>query len=350
MSRWLRIADLTPEPVPEPHDAAPVVPVHLPRAEDPFTRRARRTAGAFSAAVHLMLILAVVLLPGLVAPVRRAVRAAAELPQVPVTFHEYRPAPPRRSEPRAEAKRGDRASPSQPQPPKAPDAREAGASGARAPVGPDQGAHPLPGGSILPPETGPPARSAPASRPGTGRFDLNRALEDFRRRVPPPDPREGPGPGAGSSGAGAGRGMPSFSSGGFGVGNLEFESRDYDWTDYYRQIYLAILHAWYSRLYQTTDRFEKFALDRGDWLLDDAARIRFTILRSGQVVDVSVEGASACLPLDDSAVDALREVVLPPLPPDFPRGQETVHGRFIAVGDIRQMRRYLESARARGIF
>jgi len=67
-------------------------------------------------------------------------------------------------------------------------------------------------------------------------------------------------------------------------------------------------------------------------------------------VNVAVEGQSGCLPLDDSAVDALREVVLPPLPQDFKRDKETVHGRFIAIGDIRQMRRTLEYYHATGMF
>ena len=141
-----------------------------------------------------------------------------------------------------------------------------------------------------------------------------------------------------------------FGTTGFGVGNLEFESRDYDWTDYYRQIYMAIRAAWYSRLYQTQERFEKFALDRQDWTLDHTAQIRFTILRSGQVVGVAVEGPSGCVPLDASAVDALREVVLPPLPQDFKKDRENVHARFIAIGDIRGMRQSLNEARARGYF
>jgi len=49
-------------------------------------------------------------------------------------------------------------------------------------------------------------------------------------------------------------------------------------------------------------------------------------------------------------VDALREVVLPPLPQDFKKDKETVHGRFIAIGDVRQMRRFLEYYRAQGVF
>ena len=57
----------------------------------------------------------------------------------------------------------------------------------------------------------------------------------------------------------------------------------------------------------------------------------FTIQRNGEVTGIILEGPSGCYPLDDSALDALREVILPPLPKDFPRDQETVHARFIAA-------------------
>ena len=260
-------------------------------------------------------------------------------------------APPPRPAPRsAPSSQGQLTAPRAPAPPvEAPDDRPAGTA-PRAQPGPDRAQVPAPGGSVLPDERGAPTRPPPASRPGTRPFDLNRAMQDFRRTVPPANPREGPATGEAPSGQGTGKGIPMFGTAGFGVGNLEFESRDYDWTDYYRQIYLAVLSAWYSRLYQTEERFEKFALDRQDWTLDHTAQIRFTILRSGQVVDVAIEGPSGCIPLDDSAVDALREVVLPPLPEDFKRDRERVHARFIAIGDIRGMRNSLENARRQGVF
>jgi TonB family protein len=352
VSRWLRIADVTPDPEP----VAQPEPLHLPRPEDPFTRRSRRLAGAVSAAVHVVLVLVVLLFPELVPEsLRRAARPkpVEQVEKLPVTFQEFRPAPPPPPPPTArqgrQATRGQPA-PRAPVPPPAPDNREAGAAGPRAPQGPDRGQLPPPGGSVLPPEEGPAARAAPSPQSGNRPFDLNRALEDFRRTVPPPDPRQGAGAGAAPSGSGAGHGVPSLPSTGFSAGNLEFESRDYDWTDYYRQIHYAIWQAWHRRLYQSTELFERYAQARGDWLLENAARIRFTILRSGQVVDVSVEERSGCPPLDASAADALREVVLPPLPADFPRGSETVHGRFIATGDIRTMRRTLEFLRRAGYF
>lgn len=144
--------------------------------------------------------------------------------------------------------------------------------------------------------------------------------------------------------------MPDLPSNGFGVGQFEFESQDYDWTDYYRAIYLPILRAWYSRVYGTAPSFEKWAFQVGSSHLDHQARVRFTIEASGKVVGVAVEDPSGCPPLDDSAADALREVVLPPLPKDFPRRQETVHARFLMEGDTQFIRRSLEPWRSAGFF
>ena len=65
---------------------------------------------------------------------------------------------------------------------------------------------------------------------------------------------------------------------------------------------------------------------------------------------IAVESPSACLALDDSATDALAEVILPPLPADFPRDRETVHGRFIARGEIMSMRPHLSRLKRLGYF
>ena len=50
----------------------------------------------------------------------------------------------------------------------------------------------------------------------------------------------------------------------------------------------------------------------------------------GEVTGITVEAVSGCPPLDDSAADALDEVILPRCPPTFPREREVVHARFIA--------------------
>lgn len=157
------------------------------------------------------------------------------------------------------------------------------------------------------------------------------------------------GPRGGGSGAG-GIDLSSVPPTGFGFGNLEFESRDFDWSSYGRAVYWAIWRAWHNRMLISVGNFERWAAERGDWTLDDNDRIRFRISRSGQIVDVVVETPSGCRPLDASAVDALREVVLPPLPEDFPREEETVHARFIANVNIRGMRSGLTWLKERGYF
>jgi TonB family protein len=179
--------------------------------------------------------------------------------------------------------------------------------------------------------------------------DLNGRLRDFQRALEAPRPPSPKGPKGGGSGTG-GVTMPQMPETGFGVGNLDFEGRDYDWADYGRQIYWEILRAWYRRLLADSGVFERWAGEKRRFMLDDTARLRFTITRSGQVIDISVEGPSACYPLDDSAREALQEVVLPPLPEDFARDSETVHARFIAEGDIRAMRGQLQSLHDYGWF
>lgn len=179
--------------------------------------------------------------------------------------------------------------------------------------------------------------------------DLMGRLREFRRAVEAPQTSEA----KGERGGGKGRGgvtMPDLPATGFGVGNLEFEGRDYDWEDYGRQIHGIIWRAWHNRLLITSAVFERWATEHRTWLLDHRNAVRFTILKSGQVVDVALEASSGCYPLDDSSTDALKEVVLPPLPDDFPRESETVHARFIADGDIRGMRTYLQYLKNAGVF
>jgi hypothetical protein len=42
--------------------------------------------------------------------------------------------------------------------------------------------------------------------------------------------------------------------------------------------------------------------------------------------------------------------VLPPLPADFQRDSETVHARFIAEGEIRTMKAFLQQMKNAGFF
>jgi TonB family protein len=186
-----------------------------------------------------------------------------------------------------------------------------------------------------------PARTA---SPQEKRFNMNDALQDFGRVLQQPRPESEDRRGLNIPD------LPPLPPTGFGFGNLEFESRDFDWSDYARQIYMAIWRAWHNRLYMTTDEFERWAWDGQSWTLRHANRITFTIQKNGQVTGIALETPSGCYPLDDSALDALREVILPPLPRDFPRGQEVVHARFIADGNVRVMRESLAYLKRAGLF
>jgi hypothetical protein len=187
------------------------------------------------------------------------------------------------------------------------------------------------------------ASTAPAPKDILGR------LREFKKAVEAPQPASPPGREGGGHGTG-GVTMPNLPSTGFGVGNLEFEGRDYDWENYGRQIHGIIWRAWHNRLLVTSSVFERWATENRSWLLDHRNGVRFTILRTGQIVDIAIETPSGCYPLDDSATDALKEVVLPPLPADFQRDTETVHARFIAEGEIRTMKAYLQQMKNAGFF
>jgi len=180
-------------------------------------------------------------------------------------------------------------------------------------------------------------------------IDVNQALRDYGRRLS----QRPPSPTPSNSDSPRNVIVPDFSqipSTGFGMGNLTFESADYDWTDYGRQIYMAIWRAWHNRLWMSTDAFEKWSYESGESYLNNQTQVGFVIERNGQVTGIVQEGASGCLPLDESALDALAEVILPPLPVDFPRDREVVHARFIAIGEVRAMRQSLSRLKRAGMF
>jgi len=196
-----------------------------------------------------------------------------------------------------------------------------------------------------------PETETPPEQTTTRSLDVNRALRDFGQALDRArESREPSDPGGGRPTNVFVPDHASLPPTGFGAGNLVFESRDYDWSDYARQIYMAIWRAWHNRLYQSTNEFESWGQDNRRWYLEHQAQIRFVIQRNGNVEGVVVETPSGCVPLDASAVDALVEVILPPLPTDFPRDQERVHAMFIAMGEIRSMRPVLTQLKRMGLF
>jgi len=134
------------------------------------------------------------------------------------------------------------------------------------------------------------------------------------------------------------------------LGNMVFESGDYDWTDYQRQIYWIIWRTWHNRLLARVDDFEKWARQNNTGYMEHVNGIRFTIESNGEISSIVVESESNSVPFDLSAVEGLDEAVLPPLPDDFPRDSETVHAQFIGQGEISMMRRGLRRLRDAGVF
>lgn len=330
----------------------------------------RRVGAPASVLVHILVIALVVILS--TEQEKRAAQEAHEKkPPVEITFYDPLPPPPK---PRVAAPKPAPRPPKEnreptfpvhplvPPPPtqkplrmqpapdtiaklkNAPDHDRRGSAGQRdtRPAGGLAGG-PLPKPTNGVPESGSIGREVDAP-PGTERpdepKDLEGRLRDFRRALEAPRP-----PTKGPKGGGSGTGgieMPQMPETGFGVGNLDFEPNGYNWGDYGTQAYWAILRAWYRRLLADSGVFERWASEKNRWMLDDSVKITFTISRSGQVVDIVVDRPSACFPLDDSAREALQEVVLPPLPADFQLDSETVHARFVAEGPIRGMRQQLQ--------
>lgn len=172
--------------------------------------------------------------------------------------------------------------------------------------------------------------------------DFGRAVQRFRE-ANPPQPSQAPSNVFEPD-------WPSLPPTGQALGNLTFESGDFDWEDYGRQIYWIIWRAWHNRLLARTDDFEKWAQQNDTWFLDHINGVKFTIERNGEISSIVLEMESGAVPFDLSSVEGLDEAVLPPLPDDFPRDTETVHAHFIGQGPIAQMRRALLEYKRRGWF
>jgi len=133
--------------------------------------------------------------------------------------------------------------------------------------------------------------------------------------------------------------------------NFTPEHQDFDWTDYWPQMYYAILRAWYNRLLATSASFERAAYERGSDGLEGQVVLQFTIERSGNISRAVVLTPSAIVPLDDSARDALREVILPRLPDNFPYERENVTGTFrMDVNYVRGWCADLSAMKSRRLF
>lgn len=335
-----------------------------PRAEGDL----RRIGFVGSLGVHLLAMLLLVVL----APYWEAMRpkpTPEKLPEptIPITFVSPEAPPPAPPTPRQPAPAPPKPAPSKElrmqAPPvetlaalksdtMKPSERDAGRHDTR-PAGGEAGGplpRPTPGASDAKSD-GAPSRDAVEGAPRADRpLDLNGRLQQFKDALDTPEPEGTKGPKGGGTGKG-GITMPDVPESGMGIGNLEFEGRDYDWSSYARSIHGIIWRAWHNRLLATSGNFERWAAEHQRWVIDARSRIVFTINRTGRITGVAVETESGCYPFDDSAVDALREVILPPLPSDFPRDAEVVHATFIGTDvDIKSMHFVLSRLKEMGLF
>jgi outer membrane biosynthesis protein TonB len=132
--------------------------------------------------------------------------------------------------------------------------------------------------------------------------------------------------------------------------NLTFETKDFNWTDYASAIYWAIWRSWHNRLYLTLNSFERWGIEHASASIEGVTGVTFVIEKNGNISEITPLFSSGIEPLDISAVDALREVVLPPLPPNFYKDRERVTAKFIAETDIKSMKHYLPLLKYYGYF
>ncbi|UCF66220.1 MAG: energy transducer TonB [Acidobacteriota bacterium] len=132
---------------------------------------------------------------------------------------------------------------------------------------------------------------------------------------------------------------------------IDFESGDYDWSDYAIKLYFAVYRAWLRELDARVRRFERDQKLGSLPRLEGEVIIRFVLRRDGSAVDLEVLEPSVLSSLDDASAAALRRAVIPPLPRDFPRDQERITFRFlIGFDNALQLERRLELLRWRGEF
>lgn len=96
------------------------------------------------------------------------------------------------------------------------------------------------------------------------------------------------------------------------LGTMSFDTRDFPWGDYDRQVYVRISNNWRERL--------PLAFREG---LRGYVCARFVLLRDGTIADIQVLRPSSIRPYNQAVLDALRaSSPLPPLPEGFPRDSE----------------------------
>lgn len=154
---------------------------------------------------------------------------------------------------------------------------------------------------------------------------------------------------------GISRQIPGFEAeiqGGYFNNDLKFDSKDYKWQDYATKLYFAIRRAWLRELHGRVRRFERDQALQDLPNLDGRVAIHFVIHRDGSVSRVEVVGPSQLPALDEASSAALKRLVPPPLPDDFPRDQEGATFSFELRGfrSAQQLEMRLDWSRRNGEF
>jgi TonB family protein len=115
------------------------------------------------------------------------------------------------------------------------------------------------------------------------------------------------------------------------VGSLSFDSRGADFGPWLAEFHARVLAewnrnltAWYERLWReiltapSPDPMQQNALIRRLNSIRGVTGVVFVVTREGSVIDLELIHPSGTLELDRSVQKTLRNVMLPPLPPDFP--------------------------------
>jgi hypothetical protein len=198
---------------------------------------------------------------------------------------------------------------------------------------------------------GPGRTGTPAAGPGVGPGS-GVVQGESRGSIPVPPLGGGPSTHAGTGGGGERRGLNyslPIQNGVFG--DFSFDDKDYDWNDYYSQMYWAIMYKWLNCIYKGLPRFEQWAAIHHTTTLGGTLLVHFVIERNGKVSTTTIIEPSIMLPLDQSAVCGLTEAILPPLPADFTKDSEGITGRFIMEnGEMNDWKEFMKYQKYRGIF
>ena len=105
---------------------------------------------------------------------------------------------------------------------------------------------------------------------------------------------------------------PGYLTPGMASGTMSFDTQGFPWGDYARRVHLIIQNHWEDRL--------PLAFREG---VRGYTCVHFVIQKDGTITDIQVVKPSAVPPFTRAALDAIRaSSPLPPLPKDFPEGQE----------------------------